>query len=151
MGKRKFTKQNEINNLVGNDVVKISEGVSNCLFFEVGNHLTTDICEAVAIMMRNKIDDKNFWNKKINDEIDLDAIEIRHCLYWLSGGDDEWKKREFYKRPWNECDLLFQEEFGITVQVIVKKAKTISDIRSGFMKFLNLTTFYEFALSKNLI
>jgi len=151
MGKRKFTKQNEINNLVGDDVVKISEGVSNCLFFEVGNHLTTDVCEAVAIMMRNKIDDKNFWNKKINEDLDLDNIEIRHCLYWLSGGDDEWKKREFYKRPWNECDLLFQEEFGITVQVIVKKAKTISDIRSGFMKFLNLTTFYEFALSKNLI
>jgi hypothetical protein len=88
--------------------------------------------------------------KNITKNLDPDTIDTRNCLYWLSGGDDEWNKRQFYKRPWNECDLLFQEEFGVIVLVILKKSKTLGDIKSGFLKFLNLPVFYEYSLGKNL-
>lgn len=151
MGKRKFTKTNEVDSLIGNDSVEISEGVGNCLFFEINDVCTTDICEAVSIMMRYNITDSKIWNRDITKNLDLDLIDTKKCLYWLSGGDDEWHKRNYYKRPWNECDLLFQEEFGVTVSVIFKKSSKLSDIRNGFVKFLNLTVFYEFALSKDLI
>jgi len=151
MGKKKFARTNEIKSLLSIDSVKVSEGAGNCLFFEVCDICTTDICEAVALMMRSGITDPNIWNKDITKNLDLDSVDTRNCLYWLSGGDDEWNKRNYYKRPWNECDLLFQEEFGITILVLLKKSKTLGDIKSGFIKFLNLPIFYEFALSKNII
>ena len=124
MGKKRFTTTNEINSLLESSSVRVSEGVDNCLFFEIGKHSTTDICEAVVLMMRHGTTDSNIWNRNIIKNLDLDSIETRHCLYWLSGGDLEWNKREFYKRSWNECDLLFQEEFGVIVLIILKKSKT---------------------------
>lgn len=151
MGKRKFTKTNEIDFLMKNNSVIVSEGAGNCLFFEISDICTTDICEAVSLMMRYNVTDSDIWSRDITKNCDLDLIDPKKCLYWLSGGDDEWTKREFYKRPWNECDLLFQEEFGVTVLVILKKSKKLSDIKTGFLKFLNLPVFYEFALSKKLI
>ncbi len=132
MGKRKFTKTNEVDFLNRNDSVGISEGAGNCLFFEINDICTTDICEAVSIMMRLNITDSKIWSKDITKNLDLDLIDTKKCLYWLSGGDEEWKRRNFYKRPWNECDLLFQEEFGVTVSVIFKKSRKLSDIKSGF-------------------
>ena len=101
--------------------------------------------------MRFGVTDPNIWNMDITKIKNIDHIDPHRCLYWLSGGDDEWMKREYYKRPWNECDLLFEEEFGLIVQVILTKSKTLRDIKNGFIKFLNLPVFYEFCLSKNLI
>jgi hypothetical protein len=151
MGKKKFTEQNEIESISNFNFVKISEGVGCCLFFEIGGYVTTDICEGVALMMRNSVNDQTVWSKNIEKYLDVETIDARNCLYWLSGGDDEWKTRKFYKRPWNECDLIFQEEFQYSVLVVVKRSKTLGDIRLGFLKLLNLPIFYEFALSKNLI
>jgi len=151
MGKKKFTKTNEIQSLLGNNSVNISEGSDNSLFFEVGENCTTDICEAVALFMRHGVTDNDIWEKDITKNLDLDSIDPRRALYWLSGGDDEWHKLEHYKRPWNECDLLFQEEFGIILLVIFKRSKKLKDIRSGFLKFLNLSVFYDFGLSKKII
>lgn len=151
MGKKKFTKTNEIDSLLRNNSVRISEGVNNCLFFEIDDICTTDICEGVSLMMRSGVTDPKIWNRDITKNLDTDSVDPRHSLYWLSGGDDEWCNRKYYLRPWNECDLLFQEEFGVMVLIILKKSKTLGDIRSGFLKFLNLPVFYEFCLSKNLI
>lgn len=151
MGKRRFTKTNEIDLLLNSNSVKISEGVNNCLFFEICDYSTTDISEAVALMMRANVIDNTIWSRNITKNIDFENIDTRKCLYWLSGGDMEWNKREFYKRPWNECDLLFEEEFGVIVLCILKKSVTLGDIKSGFLKFLNLPVFYEFCLTKNLI
>lgn len=151
MGKRKFLQHNTIESLEEIESVKICEGVGNCLFFEIGDYCTTDISEAVSIMMRVGVKDNGIWQTDIQKYLDLDSIETRKCLYWLSGGDDEWKKRNFYKRPWNECDLLFVDEFNVTVLVILKKSKTLQDVKNGFLKFLSLPTFYEFALNKNII
>ncbi len=150
MGKKKFTKTDKFSSVMDNSV-NISRGIDGCLFFEIGDISTTDICESVAIMMRSGITDINVWNMDITKKIDSDNYDPKKCLYWLSGGDDEWVKREYYKRPWNECDLLFEEEFGLMVNIIVRKSKTLGDIKRGFVKFLNLPVFYEFCLSKNLI
>jgi len=151
MGKKRFLQQNKIDSILESNFVKVSEGVGNHLFFEIQEYCTTDILEAVAIMMRKGVTDKSIWSQNIQKNLDIEHCEFRHCLYWLSGGDEEWKKREFYKRPWNECDLLFLEEFSTTLYVIAKKSKTLADIRDGFVKSLNLPVFYEFGLSRNLI
>jgi hypothetical protein len=49
-----------------------------------------------------------------------------------------------------ECSLDFQEEFGLIIFNIIKKSKTMSDIREGFLKNINLSVLYEFALEKNI-
>ena len=151
MGKKKFTKSDEFGSVFDSYSVSISKGVNDCLFFEIGDICTTDICESVALMMRVGVSDPNIWNTDITRIKNMDAYEPHRCLYWLSGGNEEWQKREFYKRPWNECDLLFEEEFSYLVHIIVNKSKTLGDIKNGFVKFLNLPIFYEFCLSRNLI
>jgi hypothetical protein len=45
---------------------------------------------------------------------------------------------------------IFQEEFGLSVISIIKSSKKLKDIRDGFIKHLNLTTLYEFALENKI-
>lgn len=128
--------------------IRMSVEPNGQLFFEIGNDITTDVSEAVAIMMRKNIDE-SIWNKTIS--INYDDIEPRRTLYWLSGGDSEWMTFRNYSTPWCDCDLDFQEEFGFMVISILKKSKTLGDIRDGFIKYLNLPVLYEFALNKGFI
>ena len=119
-------------------------------YFEIGSEVTTDISEAVAIMMTYQNKDINkFWELEIKD-IDYYNIRPELAIYWLSGGDYEWKIMNNYKKNWNDCFLDFQEEFGITIISILKKSKTMGDVRNGFLKHLNLPAIYEFALKKGI-
>jgi hypothetical protein len=119
-------------------------------YFEIGSEVTTDISEAVAIMMTYQNKDINkFWELEIKD-IDYYNIRPELAIYWLSGGDYEWKVMNNYKKIWNDCFLDFQEEFGITIISILKKSKTMGDIKDGFLKHLNLSSIYEFALDKGI-
>jgi hypothetical protein len=120
-------------------------------YFEIGSDITTDLAEAVAIMMnyKNKEADK-FWELQIKD-INYYDIKPEQALYWLSGGDYEWKVMNNYKKIWSEVSLDFQEEFGLRIISILKKSKTMRDIRDGFLKYLNLPILYEFALEKELV
>ncbi len=133
---------NESNN------IRMSIEPNGQLFFEVGSDITTDVSEAVAIMMRRNIDE-SIWNKSVL--INYEDIEPRRSLYWLSGGDSEWMTFRNYNIPWHECDLEFQEEFGFMVISILKKSKTLGDIRDGFIQYLNLPILYDFALDKGFV
>ena len=149
MRKKRFPKQNNLRTYTESNFVRISEEANGQLFFEIGNQITTDLAEAVSILMRIQNVDEQIWNKEL--KIDFETIEPRRALYWLSGGDSEWITLQHYNRPWTQCDLDFQEEFGFMVISILKKSKTLKDIRNGFIKHLSLPTLYEFALSQNFI
>lgn len=137
------------NNIWNSDLIKISS-CDNEYYFEIYREATTDIAEAVSIMMRLK----NTWNDKVWDlsitDIDYYNIQPSKCLYWLSGGDEEWNKTENYKKYWHECSIEFQEEFGTLVISILRKSKNLREIREGFLKHLNLSTLYNFAIEKEL-
>ena len=92
-----------------------------------------------------KLDIKDVWSIEVEHNT---AIDPEKCLYWLSGGNKEWFLLEHYNKPWVECYLDFQEEFGFMVVEIIKRSKTLGDIRNGFNKYLNLPTLYDFAISK---
>ena len=127
------------NNVWDSELIKISNDYDG-YYFEIGMNLTTDLAEAVAILMRLKSKwNDEIWNLKIND-IDFYNIDPSKCLYWLTGGDEEWMNGDNYKKPWHEVGLDFQEEFGIIIISILKKSKTLKDIRTGFLKHLNLAT-----------
>ena len=149
MGKKRFTRPNNVRVLTESSFVRISTEVNGQLFFEVGNEITTDVAEAVSIMMRIPNLDETIWEKEL--PMDFDTVEPRRALYWLSGGDNEWVALQNYNRPWSQCDIEYQEEFGFMVMSILKKSKKLKDIKQGFIRYLNLPTLYEFALSQGYI
>jgi hypothetical protein len=118
-------------------------------YFEIGSDITTDLAEAVAIMMMKYKNNGKFWDLEIKD-IDYYNITPEKSLYWLSGGDNEWQLMNNYKKSWMDCSLEYQEEFGLRVISILKKSKTMRDIKNGFLKYLNLPILYEFALEKEI-
>ncbi len=138
-------------NIYNENLIKIDIEESGEYYFEIKSEITNDLAEAVAIMMRMKDrwNDK-IWNTKIPN-IDIYEIDPGKSLYWLSGGHDEWKKLEHYKKSWYESYNEFGEEFGTLVISIIKKSKTLKDIRNGFIKHLNMEKIYDFAIEKDLV
>ena len=120
-------------------------------FFEVGSKTTNDLAEGVVLLMKSKKYDENdqFWKIEVRDK-NYYNISPDKSLYWLSGGDYEWREMNNYKKTWFEASLMFQEEFGIKIINILKKSKTLNDIRIEFIKHLNLMTLYEFALENEI-
>jgi hypothetical protein len=123
----------------------------NGYFFEIGSEMTCDIAEAVSLLMRNVDWNDPIWKMEINKNIIYEDITPEKSLYWLTGGNKEWNSLKHYNKSWCDCYLDFQEEFGFLIVNIVKKSKTLLDIRNAFMKYLNLPTLYNFAISKNMI
>jgi len=119
-------------------------------FFEIGKELTTDIAEAVSLLIRECDSNNQIWEVEIKD-INTEDITPEKSLYWLTGGYKEWKSLENYNRPWCDCYLEFQEEFGFTILNSVNRSKTLGDVREYFIENLNLPVLYDFALSRNLI
>ncbi len=120
-------------------------------FFEIGKETTSDIAEAVAILMRKTDWDNTVWNMEVDKKLIYENLTPEKSLFWLTGGYTEWRTLNHYNKPWCECYLEFQEEFGFIIVNIVKKAKKLSDIRNGFIKYLNLPILYNFAISKDMV
>lgn len=114
--------------------------------FEVGDFFTNDTLEFVAFLMRNpKYDKLKIWNCDYETKI-VNPINI---IYWLSGGDIFWKNPELNKE-WSEIIPDILNRFENTVYGAFEITK-ISDIRKYFRNHLNFDSFYEFALSKDII
>lgn len=149
MGRKRFTKWDNERVINDSNFVNISKKVSGIRFYEIGDELTTDLSEAVAIMIRNPNLDEKIWGMDI--DCNLDQIETTKCLYWLTGGDREWQTLHNYRLPWAECRFEFNERFGSKISEIIKNSKTFGDIRDGFLRHLNLPILYEFALERDFV
>ena len=131
------------------NIVRVSRE-QNEYFFEIGKELTTDVAEAVSMLMRQK----EMWNSLLWDleieDISYQDISPEKSLFWLTGGYSEWRTLEHYNKPWCDCYLDFQEEFGILIVNIVKRSKKLKDIRANFIKYLGLPVLYDFAIKKDM-
>ncbi len=142
--------------LLENDQLEIIRGKviiaenNNKLFFEIENEVTYDIAEAVAILLKYNINDESIWNINITEDYKKDICPEK-SLFWLTGGKYEWVLLDNYKKPWHICYKEFQEEFGSIINDVVKSSKKLIDIKHFFERKLNIATFYNFALSKNLL
>jgi hypothetical protein len=149
--KRKRTLLKEIGTKIiydNNTIIISREG--NEWFFEIGKELTTDLGEAVSLLLRNCDANDPIWQLETRD-IDTDNVSPEKSLYWLSGGEREWKTLEHYNRPWCDCYLEFQEEFGFLVISIINRSRTLEEMRKHFIEYLNLPVLYDFALSRKLL
>lgn len=143
-------KKQEANEILNQKELRVTKE-GNEYFFEIGPEMTSDLAEAVSILMRKSDWNDPIWNTAIDKKMIYENITPEKALYWLSGGYKEWNSLDHYNQPWCDCYLEFQEEFGFLIVNIVKKSKTLLDIRDGFMKYLNLPTLYNFAISRNMV
>lgn len=148
--KRVITKVKEVSEVIySSSRVRVSKELNGELFFEIGNELTADLSEAIAIAINNNIKDPEFW--RIEFDVNINNISPDKTLYWLSGGDMEWITKNHYKFNWSDVYLTFQEEFGMTIINIINKSSNFADIKKSFMEKINLPTLYEFALENNFV
>jgi hypothetical protein len=150
MKKKKVLLRNELSQVVFNKNRVVISNFKDEWIFEIGDEITSDIAEAVSILMRRVDFVDSIWKTELKDIV-LENITPEKSLFWLTGGYKEWENLENYTKPWYDCYLEFQEEFGFIIINIVKRAKTLRDIRDGFLKYLNLPVLYDFALSKDLV
>lgn len=143
------TEQRRGNDVYNDNIIRISKEGKE-YFFEIGKELSVDIAEAVTILMRKTEWDNPVWDVELKDVV-TEEITPEKSLFWLTGGYSEWRTLEHYNKPWCDCYLDFQEEFGFLIVNIVKRSKKLKDIRDNFVKYLNLPTLYDFAMSKNMI
>ena len=144
--KRNDESVNEILNQ--EEVLKITK-IDDIYLFELDGESTSDVAEAVSILM-DKIDwDDQIWNISIGEK--NKKVSPVKSLFWLSGGYDEWIKLYNYTTPWSECHSYFNNEFGSLIIYIVSVSNTLLDVRNGFMKYLSLPVLYDFAISKNIV
>lgn len=148
--RRKKTLLEETKKIIyDNNTIKICRE-DNEWFFEIGKDATTDLAEGISLLLRKCDINDSIWKTQIRNN-DIDQIIPEKSLYWLSGGDKEWKTLEHYNKQWCDCYLLFQEEYEETIKNILNKSNTFGEVRKHFIKYLNINTIYEFALRNKLI
>jgi hypothetical protein len=149
MKKRKLDLKPMTKDVYNRGIVRVSKEEDE-YFFEIGKELTSDVAEAVAILMRKVDFNEEVWDLEVSNIV-LENITPEKCLFWLTGGYSEWRTLENYNKPWCDCYLDFQEEFGYLILNIIKRSKTLKDVRENFLKYLNLPILYDFAINKNMI
>jgi hypothetical protein len=129
----------------------------NRLYFESkNNHLyfmSYDYFESVAGLMRLDAKlDSGFWKIALNESEKYD-ISINRILYWITGGDNEWKTSDHkeYKYDWYEVEEIFRDRFEDIILDIVRTSETLLDVRNGIIEKISLPIVYEFALNNDLI
>ena len=137
------------NDVYNSGIVRVTKE-EGTYFFEIGSELTSDVAEAVALLMRKVDWNDSLWDMEIEDA-KTDEITPEKALFWLTGGYAEWRTLENYNKPWCDCYLDFQEEFGMLIFNIAKRNKKLRDIRNNYYKYLHLPILYDFAISKKMI
>lgn len=123
--------------------------VGDQMIFEIQQHTTNDLAEAVALMMKNGAHDEEFW--KLPTSIFSKDIQSERSLYWLSGGDSEWVFLDNYSDSWYNYCTDFCNRWGSLVMDSIEKSDTLSDIRDSFKKNLNLLAIYDWAIGRGFI
>lgn len=134
--------------LMENETLNVTKE-DDLFVFEIGNEITTDVAEAVSILIKKVQWDDPIWDMRINKK--SKKVKSEKALFWLSGGYSEWNKLNNYNVTWGKCLNEFDNEFGFLIESIVNKSSTLREIRNGFVKYLSLPILYDFAISKNII
>jgi hypothetical protein len=123
--------------------------IGNQIIFEIKEHTTLDLSEAVSLMIKLGIEDTEVWYLP---SVLFDAdINPEKTLYWLSGGDKEWVLLENYQDSWFNLYHDFCEKWENHIYSIIKNSKNLLDIKLSFEKELNLMVFYDWSISKGFI
>lgn len=119
---------------------------------KIKNFSTCDYLVAVSALMKIKTFHtfNEIWDLKITDTMRYN-INIENALYWITGGDKEWKYNNLYNNTWDNYSKLFVNEFENKLLSINNNANTLRECRDEIIKYLSLLNIYEFSIVNNLI
>lgn len=114
-----------------------------------------DLFEIVILGLNNSniINDKDFWNLKINKD-DKNNVNCINLIYYLTGGDNVWKHHSFniWNLNWLELSNILLNKFESKIVKLLKSSKTLNDIKINILNgHINSELFYNFGLKENLI
>ena len=110
-----------------------------------------EVFEILVWGIKNRDGDDNFWNVKLA-AIDKQNARPINIIYWMTGGDKMWKSHNWmWKKEWNDLSLMFVEHFDEKIMGIVKRSKTLGDLRNKLKSKLSSEDFYEMGLTLDLI
>jgi hypothetical protein len=95
-------KKQEANEILNQKELRVTKE-GNEYFFEIGPEMTSDLAEAVSILMRKSDWNDPIWNTAIDKKMIYENITPEKALYWLSGGYKEWNSLDHYNQPWCDC------------------------------------------------
>ena len=125
--------------------LKIYEKEENILLFDYNNDMYThDVLEAVSNLMRiEDYENSTFWNLKITEEM-TNYIRPLNSLYYLSSGENFWKKVNVsWIDSYENLELLFEHK----LIDMVNMSYTLRELRHNLRKHFNLDIFYNFTLA----
>lgn len=123
----------------------------NCTRNDVGKELhTVDPAEAAAALMRSTYlqCNKELWSLAIADR-DIDLVQARNVLYWLTGGDREWMFGTNYKVKWDRAGDMFEDALADRVLYAVHSCTTLGELRDSLQQNFKLLETYELMLENN--
>lgn len=103
--------------------------------------------EMVAYLLRNKqvgMPDDSFWELELDD---WTRSDIPMAVYWLSGGDSEWRYGMYYTVEWPDVADFYCNYFSPLFYRVLEGCQTLGDVLRIYRENFNLALFYEFGLS----
>ena len=128
----------------------VIERTNDLLSFDIGRESTNDIAEAVVLLNKAINDNDPIWDIIISEK-DRYNVEPIRCLYWLSGGDNEWETNKHYKKSWSVYYDIFNNKFKNKIMFIINNSNTLRDVKRKFEENFNLIQMYEFSIENGLI
>ena len=108
MKKRKLDLKSMAKDIYNRGIVRVSKEEDE-YFFEIGKELTSDVAEAVAILMRKVDFNEAIWDLEVSNII-LENITPERSLFWLTGGYSEWRTLENYNKLFKDNENNTQKQ-----------------------------------------
>lgn len=127
-------------------------------FFEsntsnLSNFITNDFLEAASalVKIREANDSRDLWEIPVTKQM-MNSINISKSIYWITGGDREWKStNSIYRGTWDEYQSVFEHKLTPMVKNYMHNFKTLGDVRTYLLNNMNLPFIYELSLELNMI
>jgi hypothetical protein len=124
----------------------------NSLNDKISKFITDDYLTGIAITMKlEDVYNSDIWNLIITNEM-RNKVNYEEVLYWLTGGDKEWKNnKSIYNIKWEEAKPLFLSKYETILKEINENAYKLNDVKNSFIYHFNLLDIYEHSLKLGII
>lgn len=116
------------------------------------NDLATDDVFQIVIWAQKikELDIDDIWQIRLTNEDKMSAMAA-NIIYFLTGDDKAWKRNFIWQHEWKDLNILFLEWFEPKIKDIVKRSKTLGELRRKIKAKIGSEDFYEFGLKFDLL
>lgn len=112
---------------------------------------TDDIFQIIIWAQKYKsINVEDLWRMRITNEDKINSMPS-NLIYYLTGDDKIWKRNLIWKHDWKDMNSIFLEWFELKIKDVVKKSKTLGQLKNKIKNKIGSEDFYEFGLKFDLL